>query len=247
MKLILSIALLAFQLPSIAQTQIEKTIPIAVGQKLLMNFDDPTIKIQTWDKKEILIKGTVSINNGENDSAFNLEVTTTAQEITITSLLKDKEHIPGCIVIKKNDKEYFFKTSNMNDPEIQKFFNENGRDYSYLTTGIIKNIKLEIFVPKNIDTKISAKYGLIEVKNFSAPLTVDSKYGGVDASIVPITTGEITARSRHGEILTNLDVTFDQAPFDKKDKWTKVTAKAGNGPRYNFESKFGNIYLRKSN
>ena len=249
MKLFTFSLLLASYFSCVAQTPIEKTIPITAGQKLLLNLDDPQINIQTWDKKEVLIKGTVSINNGANDEAFDLQVSSTAQEITITSLLKDREKIPEQITIKKDDKEYFFKASNVNDPEIKKFFDEHGRDYSYLSIGIIKNIKLEIFVPKNTETKIQAKHGLVEVKNFAAPLTIESKFGGVDATIPATSAGMITARCRYGEILTNLGVKFDQTNKMERssDKWTEISAKLGQGPAYWFESKYGNVYLRKSN
>jgi hypothetical protein len=234
---------------SFGQTKVEKTIPVKPGQKLLLDFDYPEVKIQTWDKNEVLISGIVSINRGENDSAFDLQVNTD-KDITVTSGLKDKENIPQRIVIKKGDTEYFFKAKDYNDPEIQKFLEENGREYTYMSNGIIRDIKLEIFVPKNMDTKITAKYGLVEVKGFNAPLTIDAKYGGVDATITPASTGTVTVRSRHGEILTNLDAKFDQQncrSCTNNDRWTEITAKLGTGPSYMIESKYGTVYLRKPN
>ena len=228
-----------------AQTKVEKTIPVRAGQKLILNFDYPEVKLQTWDKNEVLIKGTVSINRGENDAAFDLQVNMD-KDITVTSVIKDKENIPQRIVIKKGDIEYFFKAKDFNDPEIQKFLEENGREYTYMSNGIIKEIKLEVFVPKNMETSVMAKYGMVEVKGFNAPLNINAKYGGVDATISTASTGQLTARSRYGEILTNLDVKFDQARFpDKQDKWTEISAKVGSGPSYLIESKYGKVYLRK--
>jgi hypothetical protein len=61
MRLQLLSILLATSLFCTAQTQVEKTIPLAAGQKLLLILDDPQVNIQTWDKKEVLIKGTVSV------------------------------------------------------------------------------------------------------------------------------------------------------------------------------------------
>ena len=120
MKLLL-LVLLALSLASNAQTAVDKTFPVQSGQKLILNFDDPEIKLQTWDKNEVLIKGIVSINHGENDTAFELQSNSSAQELTITSVLKDKENIPQRIVIKKGEMEYTFKAKDYNDPEIQKF------------------------------------------------------------------------------------------------------------------------------
>ncbi len=246
MKRILLFVLLSVSLASYAQTPIEKIIPVKPGQKLTIIVEEPELKLQTWDKNEVLIKGVVSINRGENDSAFELQTNTSGQELTVTSVIKDKENIPQRIVIKKGGVEYYFKAKDYNDPEIQKFLEENGREYSYMSNGIVKDIKLEVFVPRNMETTVQAKYGIVEVKNFDAPLTIDAKYGGIDATIVPGTTGMLTARARYGEILTNLGIKFDQSGFpDKKNQWTEISAKPGSGPRYSFESKYGNVYLRK--
>jgi hypothetical protein len=227
-----------------AQKKYEKSITWKAGQKLVLDFNYVDLKIHTWDKNEVGISGSVSINRGENDDAFDLTVEQAAGQVKVSSLLKNKESIPQRITIKKDDKEYYFKATDYNDPEVQKFLDENGNQYSYMSMGIDTDIQLEIFVPKGTETSIISKYGLVEITKFDAPLTVDAKYGKIDAAIVAQSIGELTARSRHGEILTNLDIKFDQAPIGR-DKWTEITAKPGKGPAYWFESKYGNVYLRK--
>lgn len=230
-----------------AQTKIEKSIALKSGQKAVFQFDYPEVKLQTWDKPEILITGTVSINQGEHDSAFGLEVNATGAQVTITSSLKDKESIPHRISIKKGDREYYFKTSNFNDPEVQKFLAENGNEYSYRSSGIQHDIKLTIYVPRNTPVQIESKYGLVEVLAFDGPLAIDSKYGGVDVTVAAAPKGRLTARSRYGEILSNLDVKFDRVSSGGKEgkNWTEITATLGSGPEVVVESKYGNIYLRK--
>ena len=247
MKSKLIILILALTVPGFAHTKVDKTVPIKSSQKLVLNFDYPEVKVQTWDKNEVSVTGTASINHGEHDSAFEMEVSTSSGEVTITSLMKNKESIPKRIVIKKGDQEYFFKTDNFRSPEVQKFLEENGRDYSYQSHGIIQEIKLTIFVPRNIETVVHSKYGIVEVSGFDGPLAVDSKYGGIDASILAASTGQLTARTQYGEILSNLDTRFDQQrSAEKSDKrWTEISANLGKGPRYDFESKYGNVYLRK--
>ncbi|MEJ0054918.1 MAG: hypothetical protein WDN75_04295 [Bacteroidota bacterium] len=243
MKLILALVIIIGALTTHAQTNFEKSIPMKPGQKLVINADDPAIKIQTWDKNEVWIKGTVSINQGENDSAFGTEVNVAGGEVAVTALLKDRENIPHRIIIKKDDREYFFKTSNMNDPKFRSSLSKWTGIFLHVD-GNYKRHQAGDLCSEKHGRLIYAKYGLIEVKNFSAPLTIDSKYGGVDASFAPAATGEITARCRHGEVLTNLDIKFNETARDKSNKWTEITAKPGSGPRYSFESKYGNIYLR---
>jgi hypothetical protein len=95
-----------------------------------------------------------------------------------------------------------------------------------------------------METKIEATYGMVEIRDFTGPLTVDATYGGVDVVVQPKTTGELVAETGYGQIYSNLDLKFSGGEFE--DFHTQVTVKPGTGPRYSFESKYGNVYLRKS-
>jgi hypothetical protein len=247
MKAILTIGLLTYSLAVFAQTKIEKNFPVQGIQKVELAFDYPElIQVHTWDKKEVQVKGSVSINRGEHDNAFQLTSKVEGNTLQISSEIKDKNSIPRRTVIKKGDREYYFRAADASDPEVQKFLEENGRDYVYMSNGIIQEISLEIFLPKGMDCRIDAKYGLVEITDFSAPLTVNAPYGGIDATIVSANTGELTARTRFGEILTNLDAKFKSSEdMNSHDHWTEVMASFGNGPKFDFESKFGKVYLRK--
>jgi hypothetical protein len=51
----------------LAQTPVNKTYPVTADQKISLRFDYPElVKITTWDKNEISIVGSVSINSGES-------------------------------------------------------------------------------------------------------------------------------------------------------------------------------------
>lgn len=248
MKTKLILGLIVLSVTVFAQTKIEKVVPVQAGQKLAFDFDYPElIKIQTWDRKEVLIKGTVSINKGENDEAFELVTQTNGNSVNVSSTIKDMDNLPKRIVIKKGDTEYVFKGKDYKDPEVKKFLEEHGGNYTYMSSGVIKEIQLEIFVPAGMETSILAKYGLVEVLGFNAPLTVEAKYGGVDATINARATGELVARTHYGEILTNLDLAFDSSKDGDSNynKWTQISVKPGSGPRYMLESKYGKVYLRK--
>lgn len=231
----------------LAQTKVSRNIPAQGAREVTVSLTYGDIKIETWDKNEIAISGEVSINEGENDDSFQLDTSNEGGVIRIVCGLRDKESIPKRLTVSKGEKEYYFKAKSINDPVVQKFLDENGHDYSFVASGIVTDIRLTLYIPKNLSTSIEAKYGLIEFSNFEAPLRVDAKYGKVDAT-VPSAIGELTVRTRHGEIFSNLDIKFDQQPFEprpSKDSWTTVTAKVGKGPVYWIESKYGNVYLRK--
>jgi hypothetical protein len=246
MKSIFIIILLTLAITCYSQRPIEKTVPVSTGQKLTLDFEYPQlIRVQTWDKKEVRIKGTVSINRGEHDNAFELQVNSLEQAVTIASFVRDKDKIPQRMLIKRGDREYYFKTDNYNDPEVQKFLQEHG-EIGYMSNGIIQEIELEVFVPENVETVINAKFGLVEVVKFRGPLTVNAIHGGVDVSIATPAIGELVARTEFGEILTNLDIKFNSTmPEGHRNNWTIISAKPGTGPKYDLESKFGKVYLRK--
>ena len=128
--------------------------------------------------------------------------------------------------------------------DYKKYADEHGRDYNTMNWGTEMNIFLVIKVPKNVETKVLSTYGTIEIKDFTGPLVAESTYGGVDAALTEKLIGDLKAETNYGQIYTNFDFKFSGNEFD--DFHTVVNAKPGNGPRYSFESKYGNVYLRKS-
>lgn len=89
MKTILLFLLIFINLVSFRQTSINKSLVVQPGQIINMHFDYPDIiRVSTWDKNEISIRGTVSINGGENDEAFVLDTSMSGKTISITSEIK---------------------------------------------------------------------------------------------------------------------------------------------------------------
>ena len=228
-----------------AQTSINKTVPVSPGQNLKMNFDYPEkIRISTWEKNEISIQGTVSINGGENDEAFSLEVNNTEGSVMIKNLIKNMKSLPERITVMKDGN----KTTFRNKSEWKKYQEEHGKSaYNMINQGVDMDIELEIKVPANLETSLVSVYGMVEVKNFKGPLIVEATYGGVDATLTESSMGELIAETNYGHIYSGLVLKFDASNTREEDFHTLVNAKPGVGPRYRFESPYGNVYLRKSN
>jgi hypothetical protein len=242
MKTLLTTAALMVAIAVSAQTEINKTIPVTKGQTLRMKFDYPSpVKISTWDKNEILVTGTVSINNGEHDDKFQLNVSTSGNTIYIRNEIKDMEDIPQRITIKEGDTKIVFRSKS----DWKKYQEEHGKSNN-VNMGIDMEIELEIKVPRNIQTDLECVYGLVEVKEFTGPLSVQATYGGVDASITEKNVGELVAETNYGNIYSNLDMTVNKDNAREEDFHILVRANLGSGPNYRFESPYGNVYLRKS-
>jgi hypothetical protein len=243
-KKLLLVALLAMPLQHFAQTVIDKSLPVQGGQKVVMHFDYPElIQISTWDGNEISIKGSVSINGGENDDAFEIVTTTNGNTISIRNEIKDFKNLPHRITIVDGAKTILLKDKE----ELKKYQAEHGRgEFERMSWGVDMDIKIEIKIPRNMDTCVKSVYGMVEVHDFVGPLTVVSTYGGVDVSLHERATGEITAETNYGEIYSNLETRFDGDSREDEAFHIFVQAKPGNGPRYSLESKYGNVYIRKA-
>lgn len=240
MKSLIIIIICLFTGALAAQTPVNKNYPVSAGQKISLRFDYPElVKISTWDKNEIFIGGSVSINGGENDDAFELVQSTSGNTIFIENKIRNLKELPHRITIINKGEKITFKSK----ADYQKYCEENGRNFNQRSEGVDMDILLEIKVPRNNEVKLESVYGMVEIKNYAGPLAVEATYGGVDVTVLEKSMGELTAETNYGQIYTNLDLKFSGSEFENFH--TLVSAKLGSGPKYSFESKYGNVYLRK--
>lgn len=240
MRTILTLAVsLVFGLTA-AQTTINKSFSTDKNQKISLKFDyAELIKISTWDKPEVQILGTVNINENESNEAFQIKESKEGNSLVIEGKIAEMKNIPHRIKVEKDNKKLIFKTRE----EYQKYCKENKVTFNSMTDEVDVDIKLEIKVPKSLMTQIESQYGLVEVKDFGGTINVNAIYGGIDATVLDKNIGKLSAETHFGQIYSNLDTKFTGK--DSDDFRTLVTATFGNGPQYNLESKYGNIYLRK--
>lgn len=223
---------------ALAQTKITKSYPVIKGQTVDLHFDYPQIvHISTWNSNEIAVVATVKINNGEADRAFTLLEDTSAGKISISNKL-DMDLIPESYYIVDHGNKIRFSSRHDLDVYI------SGKGGTSLSTYQQRDIEIiiDIKIPANISTEVTSVYGMVEVQNFSGPIKVDAKYGGIDASVAEKAIGKLQLTTRYGKIYTNLNL----QPTEKMEKnfFTSITASPGKGPDYVFNSSYGNIYLR---
>jgi len=224
-----------------AQQTITKTYQVKPGQELEFSFDYPKIvKLSTWDKPEISVTASVSINDGENNDAFQLIETTNGNMLSIKNIIKDMDKLPKRYTLYKDGKKTVFTSKE--DFRAATSGVTGARNYS---EGVEIEITLDIKVPQNqLATFVKAKYGIVELVNYNAPIKVDATYGGIDASINEASTGKLSATTHYGQIYSNL--TLNITDKEEKDFYTSITTALGKGPAYALKSTYGNLYLRKS-
>ncbi len=237
LTLLCSILLYALQ----AQQTITKTYPLKAGQDLELSFDYPrVVKVSTWDKAEVSITASISINNGENNDAFQLVETTSGNTLTIKSIIKDLDKLPKrYTVIHEGKKTVYTSKEDFKSMTVDL---KGARSYS---EGVEMEITIEVKVPQSqLSTFVKAKYGIVELLNYNAPIKVDATYGGIDASVNESSTGKLSATTHYGQIYSNLSLNITDK--EEKDFYTSITTALGKGPAYSLKSTYGNLYLRKS-
>ena len=237
---ILSLAMGLLANLSIAQTKIQKSFSVEKGQELTLKFDYPQIiKITTWKQNEVSISGNVNINNGKNDSNFNLTESKNGQGKTIEGRVVNLKDIPHQVTATFGSEKKQFQTKE----DYQKYVDANDIKSSSVSTGVQMDIVLEIKVPEHMKTTIESTYGTIEVINFDAPIIAQSTYGSVDATMNAKQIGEIKVETFFGKMYTNLDFAIKTIKSDNFH--SVIAANVGKQPLQEFSSKYGNVYLRK--
>jgi len=225
---------------ALAQTKINKSYPVTKGQTIDLHFDYPKlVHISTWEGNEIVVEATVKINNGESDRAFSLTESTSGDRISISNKL-DMDMIPDTYYILDKG----IKTRFTSKQDLDAYVAQQGstRVSTYQQRDI--EVSINIKIPNGMNTEIMSTYGIVEVGTFNAPIKVDARYGGIDASVAAQSVGKLQLTTRYGKIFTNL--TLQPTERIQKDFFTSITASPGSGPSYDFSSTYGNIYLRSS-
>ncbi len=238
-KWIGSLALFFLTAQAYAQTTITKQFPLTKGETLSLDFDYPQLmRVSTWTGEEVLIQAAVSINGGTENDAFGLKAEQVNGGLHIINTL-DMDRISDVYTVQEGDSAKRFP----NKEAFQRYLlNHEGRS-SYSSNKDIQ-ITLEIKVPKDVSTTLRAVYGMVELAHIDAPIQVDAKYKGVDASLDERKVGKITLVTRYGRIYSNLGLT--PVSNEERDFYTAITATPGSGPSYDIQSSYGNIYLRKA-
>ena len=270
MKNIIGLLCLMLSIQGFAQTTFEKTQATRPGQKVQMEFKWPElVNIKTWDKNEIKIVASVSINNGRNDDAFDMIIKEKSNVLYIQSAIKNFKNLHKMIMISRNGEQHFFNTSDWNAPEVQKFLNERGKGgHDYSSNGVIMDIEVSMTIPRNIDLEISSEHTCISLDNvnnpmvintvhgkveadFSAinatnPISISSTHGLVDLSLSRNAKANFNIHTNHGEVYSDLGMQVEK-PANASSRGPQSLRGKFNGGGATFElaSEHGNIYLRK--
>ncbi len=248
-RILIACCLLLGVLPYIAaaQTTVQQSYTTGGVQQLHLGFKYPQlITVSTYAGSEVKITAQVSINGGEYDNRFQFNSSTENGTLTINSHIADYTSIPDMYVIVRQGKRYTFANTEAGQAALKKF-QANNAGYDYKMHGVDTDIKVTVQVPEGMALQVDAKFGIVELTGNFGNVKVNAIHGGVDVALAASQGHDITARTKFGEIYTNLELPYKPDGQPKNPgQWEVITSRLNGGGRsLQLESKFGNLYLRR--
>lgn len=228
MKILTALALLCclFAMRLQAQPKIlEKTMSVPADKKVELQFDfGNNIKITAWDRKDASVKMTYIINNGRLNDALQP--------------IFNAENGVACIEV-KFDREKM-KTGRAEDcPDNQRNLNHYYQDGVEIFT--CQQIEYEVFVPRDANINVKSVHCSIELRGLTGPVRAKSIHGFVDMNWPQKKGAEITLKTIHGDVFSDLAIKFP----GKKDEHRLTGSLNGGGTDINLETIHNNVYLRQ--
>ncbi|WP_299764469.1 hypothetical protein [uncultured Dokdonia sp.] len=195
MKKIILLAIIAMGFQLKAQRAIEKKIPIDNATNISIDFPyASSIDINTWEKNEVYIKATVTIDDGKRNDHFEFEIKKRLNTVYI-------EASYGKLL--KKEKGFFRFLSNKDASTIIKIGNEeNGNQNS--VNGISIKTVYTMYVPQNLNVELNSKSANVTIPIFYGNLVTDIISGNIQ---VGTHQGDMTLKTVSGSITIKIDDT----------------------------------------
>ncbi len=253
------------------QRQINQSIPLNGNQSIELDFQYADVTITTWQGQDIELRGTVSINDGENDDAFTTDISKDGAALSIKTFIKGVDQLPRTITVVKGGEKFYFRKRGQKDKEVYKIIKEELGEGGYTTysEGVKQEIDLAIKIPAGKKVRVTSEYGNL---NFSMPdaelkaqntyghivstldqnslkqdIDLRSTYSFVDVSIPANSTVNVDLDSDYGKIFTDLDFQIDPDKSTQKSFANHIVGKLNKGGNaLKLKATYKNIYLRKA-
>lgn len=214
---------------SLAQRIIQKTLPVKTSQSISLNFRfGDSIQIRYWDKSELSVRISASINNGKLDDALLVTSETTDSEVQLKTDLDQKQLEAG-------------KAEDCPDKHYTWHSKKDGKEHF-----VCSQINYQVFLPRHAKLKVETINGNIDIQGASEAVVAKTISGFVDLSWPKTKGATVAMKTITGEVYSNLDIAFTS----KREKHPIVGYQLegdvlGGGPTLKLESISNHIYLRR--
>lgn len=212
-----------------AQKIIEKRLPYSPSQLVNLNlkFAD-SIQVRYWDKSEISVRITVTINGGRLNDALLVETASTGQAVSLKTDF-DQERI---------------KQGKAEDCPGHQHSSSTYQDGTHYA--VCSDINYVVYLPRRAKLNIETINGNINIEGAGEGVSAKSISGYVDMNWPRAKGANLAMKTITGEVYSNLDIDLK----GKKEKHPIVGyllkgTLMGGGPTVQLESISNNIYLRQ--
>ncbi len=265
MKVPLIILFLISSISSFAQLTFDTTFSSGSVDLLLADFNWGDATIRSWDENNIRFRGSVSINLGENNEAFEWAVESEDGEIRVASDIPDFEELPEYITLYRDGEKIYSSPESADDAQWKAMRDE---EHTWMSKGPVIEVEMELFVPKGLKIRVKSLYGDLNIENCSQAMEVENTYGHIVAEFqedIPATGSSLTStysfvdaavheamgmnlslNTNHGSIYSNLDLEINLDESEQEGYHTVIVGKVNRGgKKLTLKSPYSNIYLRK--
>ncbi|RSK37110.1 DUF4097 family beta strand repeat-containing protein [Hymenobacter metallilatus] len=212
-----------------AQTVTEQRAPIAPSQMVLLNLKFAnTIRVRPATDGQLRVRATVNINQNTLNDAFQLNLSRTDSQLTVTSNL---------------DTQRLAQAQSGNCPDSASWY-YGGKNSARVCADIV----CEVTLPANTSMRISTINGNVEVQGLTGELYAKSISGFVDVSWPANRSAQVALKSITGEVYTSPSVAFQQQQRYSSPVGYEVrgSLRGGTGPALRLESISGDVFFREA-
>ena len=220
------LSLLSFHL--FAQKVIDKKFPFE-GQLVNLNlkFAD-SIQVRYWDKQEVSVKISVTINGGKLNDALVVTSASTKEEITLKTDFDQEKLYEG-------------KSEDCPGSKNNTYSVHNGKRFY-----VCSKINYQVFLPRQAKLQMESINGNVDIEGASTAVSVKSISGFIDMTWPKSKGANLNMKTVTGEVYTDFDIDFKT----KKQKnpivgYPLAGSVNGGGAEIKLESVSNNVYLRK--
>ncbi len=230
-----------------AQRIEEQTFELGSAQALDLHLKYASnIQLKNWNRSEVLVKATITINDNEDNDKYTLTSRSEGSTLMIESGIKDIKDIARKKTVLK-DADGSGKTYWTNDSYWDKDNHVtvvNGRQVEI-------EIQYEISLPTQIPMKVKTVAGNILTDQTNQTLNLETISGEIDLSIAQNQKQTFALKTITGEVYTDLDLKAPN-PAGESDLArvgggfgkTVYRTLNGGGSEIKLKTISGNIYLR---
>nr|WKN35815.1 hypothetical protein K4G66_25945 [Tunicatimonas sp. TK19036] len=209
-----------------AQRLEEESTPWQSGQEVYLELKYAnTIEIKTWDRDELSVRASVTINDNTQNDVWSMTTENTATQIRVISDIEEPQ------TLYEGDCE-------------GRNYHVNGRSYCSF-------IVYEVFVPAKAPLHVETLGGDITIQGAQAPVYAKSLSGFVDVDWPGQQGATVTMKSITGEVYSNLELALDDSSRRERHRsspvgWEIEGTVAGGGIKVQLESISNDIYFRRA-